>query len=82
MEKEHIRWYIKTRSLLGCSVKELITAYGNDYIAYSAIAKWHHRFQEQRENGPVRLLESIPKCSQYWQRCVVDFGNADTHVLF
>ena len=60
MEKLCIRSYIKTRLLLGLTATqihdELTTAYGQGYVSYRTVARWVHRFSNERES-----LEDNPR---------------------
>jgi [histone H3]-lysine36 N-dimethyltransferase SETMAR len=52
MEKEHLRFYIKTRTILEVSAKtiheELTLAYGSDVVSYSTVQKWAKLFRDGR----------------------------------
>lgn len=52
MEKEAIRFYIKTRTLLGVSAsaihEELTTAHGDRVVSYSTVQKWAKLFRDGR----------------------------------
>jgi len=54
MDKQHIRYYIKTRSLLGLTAsqihQELVTAYGQECVSYPTVARWHHAFSSGEES--------------------------------
>ena len=54
MEKQHIRAYIKTRSILGFTAtqihQELIIAYGPDAVSFSTVAYWTRRFVSGRDS--------------------------------
>ena len=54
IEKEHIRVYIRTRSLLGFTAteihRELTTAYGHDTVSFSTVAHWIRRFASGRDS--------------------------------
>ena len=59
MDKQHIRYYIKTRSLRGLNAtqihEELIAAYGDDYVSYPTIVRWLRAFlagKESLEDNP------------------------------
>lgn len=50
MEKEHIRYYIKTRTILGINAltihHELVSAYGQDVVSYATVQRWSKDFRE------------------------------------
>ena len=54
MDKQHIRYYIKNRSVLGLNAtqihEELIAAYGDDYMSYPTIVRWLRAFFAGRKS--------------------------------
>ena len=52
MEKEQLRFYIRTRTLLEVSPKtiheELTSAYGPQVVSYSTVQKWSKLFRDGR----------------------------------
>ena len=58
-KKEEIRAYIKARSLLGCSLKQIVSeiqsVYGSNSMSYDTIRRWKKKFDaglESVENAP------------------------------
>ena len=59
-KKDEIRAYIKARSKLGCSLKqlrtELSTAYGPSCVSCDTVQRWKKKFESS--------VESIKKCTE------------------
>ena len=59
-KKDEIRAYIKARSKLGCSLKQLMTelssAYGPSCVSYDTVRRWKKKF----ESG-VESIKNVPK---------------------
>jgi transposase len=59
-KKDEIRAYIKARSKLGCSLKQLMTelstAYGPSCVSYDTVRRWKKKF----ESG-VDCIKNAPK---------------------
>jgi len=59
MEKEALRFYIKTRNILGLNAtdihEELTTAYGYEVLSYSTVQKWTKTFNEGKMKIPHKL---------------------------
>lgn len=60
MAKEHIRYYIETRSKLGINAtdihRELCDAWGESYVSYPCVTKWIREFREGRQS-----IEDAPR---------------------
>ena len=86
MDKQHIRYYIKTRSLLGLNAtqihEELIAAYGDDYVSYPTIVCWLRAFfagRESLEDNP-RSGRPITAGTQDNIDAVKDLVDEDPHI--
>ena len=59
-QKAEIRVYIRARSKLGCSMKQLMTeistAYGPSCVSFDTVRRWKNKF----ESG-VESIEKAPK---------------------
>jgi len=88
MEKDHYRFYIKTRTLLGFNAAtfhaELSQACGGDFISYSTVQKWSKSVRDGRmeiEDNP-RFGRPVTKVTQgnieQVQR-VIEEGPHSTH---
>jgi histone-lysine N-methyltransferase SETMAR len=59
-KKDEIQAYIKARSKLGCSLKQLMTelstAYGPSCVSYDTVRRWEKKF----ESG-VECIKNVPK---------------------
>ena len=58
-KKEEIRAYIKTRSKIGCSLKQIFddisAVYGSSNVSYITVRRWKNKFDsglESIENAP------------------------------
>ncbi|CAF1170428.1 unnamed protein product [Rotaria sordida] len=86
MEKLCIRSYIETHLLLGLTVTqihdELTTAYGQGYVSHRTVARWVHRFSNERksiEDNP-RSGRPIIVISQQNIDAVQNLVNDDPHI--
>lgn len=86
MEKQHIRSYIKTRSLLGFTATqihdELTTAYGQDCVSYPTVALWIRRFSNERESleDDPRSGRPITAITQKNIDAIKDLVDEDPHI--
>ena len=65
-KKDEIRAYIKARSKLGCSLKQLMTelstAYGLSCVSYDKVRRWKKKFEsgvESIKNAPESLGQNL-----------------------
>jgi histone-lysine N-methyltransferase SETMAR len=86
MDKLCVRSYIKTRSLLGLTTKEihgeLTTAYGPDVVSYSTVALWVRRFSSGRESfeDDPRVGRPITTVTQENIDAVQELVRDDPHI--
>ena len=63
--KDEIQAYIKARSKLGCSLKQLMTklstAYGPSCVSYDTLGQWKKKFKSGVESIKIALKSSRPK---------------------
>ena len=54
-QKDEIRAYIKARSKLSCSLKQLLTelstAYGPSFVSYDTVKRWKNKFESGVESN-------------------------------
>ena len=69
MDKEQLRFYIRTRTILEVNPKtiheELTLAYGPEVVSYSTVQKWSKLFSEGRievEDDPRSALDAWFPC--------------------
>jgi hypothetical protein len=86
MDKQCIRYYIKTLSLLGLNATqihdELTTAYGQDYVSYATVARWLHAFSGGRESfeDDPRSDRPITAVTQDNIDAIKDLVDDDPHI--